>query len=169
MTERDGAWMARILARFTPAVVRVLAESARFTDPANTDYLDTVLEGRLAKILERYLTVLSPITDVRLEGRDRVCGVDLAEWRGLRAPMAFRYSARRLGGPWLDVERRAGGGLCVTLPHAAPDGGPPDGAKARYVRIRIEDGVAQGPLVVHLYDLGPARGYFLAGLERPPR
>jgi hypothetical protein len=33
--------------------------------------------------------------------------------------------------------------------------------------VRIEDGVAKAPLVVHLYDLGPSRGYFLAGLERP--
>ena len=34
------------------------------------------------------------------------------------------------------------------------------------MRVRIDDGVAQGALVVHLYDLGPSRGYFLAGFER---
>jgi hypothetical protein len=166
MTERDAAWMARILARFTPEMVRTLAELGKFSDPENTDYLESILDGRLAKILERYLTRLSPITDVRLEGRDRLCGVDLAEWRGLRDASRFRYTARMIGLSWQAVERRPGAQVCVTLPHIAPDTGVPDEAPKRYVRMRIEDGVAKGPLVVHLYDLGPTRGYFLVGLER---
>jgi hypothetical protein len=167
MTERDGAWMARILARFTPEVVHTLVRLARFSDPANTEYLEGVLQGRLRRILERYLTRVSPLADVHLEGPERLCAIDLAEWRGLRDPNRFRYEARLLGGRWLAVERRPGAGICLTLPHVAPDGGQPDDAPARYVRIRVDDGVARGALVVHLYDLGPARGYRLAGLERP--
>jgi hypothetical protein len=167
MTERDAAWMARILARFTPEMVRTLAEMGRFTDPANTAYLDGVLEGRLRKILERYLTRLSPITEVHVEGTETLCGVDLAEWRGLRDPGAFHYAARIVGRrEWLPVARRAGGEVCVTLPHVEPDGSSPDDAPARYVRVRVQDGVARGPLVAHLYDLGPTRGYRLAGLVR---
>jgi hypothetical protein len=169
MTERDAAWMARILARFTPETVRTIAGAAAFTDPADTTYLVDVLEGRLQKILERYLTRLSPITDVHLEGRDVLCGTDLAEWRALRRPTAFRYAARPLGGPWLDVERRPEAGVCVHLTHAASDGGSADDDPRRYVRVRLEDGVAPGPLVVHLYDLGPSRGFRVAGLERPDR
>jgi hypothetical protein len=169
MTERDGAWMARILARFTPEAVRTLAETGKFSDPANTDYLERVLEGRLAKILERYLTRLSPITDVHVEDGARLCGVDLAELRRLRDAARFRYTARRVDGAWLTVDRRPGAQVCVMLDHRAPDGGIPDASLARYVRVRIEDGVAEGPLIAHLYDLGPARGFFLAGLERPDR
>jgi hypothetical protein len=168
MTERDGAWMARILARFTPDQVHALAGLARYSDPANTVYLEQMLAGRLAKVLDRYLTRLSPVTELHLEGKDRLCGVDLAELRGVRAPDAFQYHARRVGGPWLQgVERRVGAQVCVTVPHLAPDGGPADDAVERYVRVRIQDGVAPGPLVAHLYDLGPARGYKLVGLERP--
>lgn len=180
MTERDGAWMARILARFTPEMVRTLAEMGQFADPENTDYLQGVLDGRLAKILDRYLTRLSSMGEVHLEG-ERLCGVDLAEWRGVRDASLFRYTARVVGGvvpssaaasssarwPWLRVERRSGAQVCVTLTHVASDGGAPDAAAERYVRVHIEDGVAKGPLVVHLYDLGPTRGYYLAGLERP--
>ncbi len=166
MTERDAAWMARILARFTPAHVRALAEMGRLSDPANTAYLEQVLNGRLRKILERYLLSLSPLSDVRLTSGS-LCAVDLAEWRGLRAPAAFQYTARVLGGPWLPVERGPAGVVCVRVPHVAPDGGPPDASAERYVRVRLADGVARGPLVVHLYDQGPLRGYFLAGLERP--
>jgi hypothetical protein len=169
MTERDGAWMARILARFTPEMVRTLAEMTKLSDRGNTDYLDAVLRGRLDKILERYLTRLSPVSDVHVEAADRLCAIDLAEWRGLRDPAHFAYSARRLGGGWLPVERRAGGQICVTLPREVPDEGLPDDAAARYVRVRIEDGVARGPLVADLYNLGPVRGYVLAGLERPER
>jgi len=170
MTERDGAWMARILARFTPEMVATLAEMGQFTDPGNTSYLASVLEGRLQKILERYLTRLSPIGDVHVEGSDQVCGVDLAEARRVRAPSAFAYvayAARSTGGKALPVSRREGGGVCVTVPHVAGDGGAPDDAPQRYFGVAIADGVARGPLVAYLYDLGPSRGYRLAGLERP--
>ena len=79
-----------------------------------------------------------------------------------------RSGTRRgcVGGGWLPVERRAGGAGLRDLPHVAEDGGAADADPGRYVRVRLEDGVATGPLVAHLYDLGPARGYVLAGLER---
>jgi hypothetical protein len=173
MTERDGAWMARILSRFTPELVTTLAEMGQFTDAGNTAYLAGVLEGRLQRILDRYLTRLSPIADVRVEGSDQLCGVDLAEARRVRDPSSFVYTAymvrSRGSGPSVPAVRRAGGGLCVTLPHVAGEGGNADDAPERYVGVAIEDGVARGPLVAYLYDLGPARGYRLAGIERPER
>ncbi len=158
MTERDGAWMARILARFTPEMVRALARMGRLSSESDTEYLATVLEGRLEKILERYLLRLSPMAEVRVAG-DELCATDLAEWRGLRAPEQFQYTARRLGGEWLPVRREPAGGVCVPLSHAGSD--------SNYVRIALRDGVARGALVAHLYDLGPGRGFALAGLERP--
>jgi hypothetical protein len=166
MTERDGAWMARLLARFTPPLVRTLAEMGQFSEPSETDYLAEVLEGRLQRILERYLTRLSSITDLTLDGEE-LCGVDLVEWRALRRPEQLHYGARWTRRSGLAVERRPEGRVCVRLPHAAPDGGPRDDAAQRYAVVTIEDGVSRGPLRVHLYDLGPARGYRLVGLERP--
>ena len=105
MTEHDAAWMARILARFTPDTVRTLAALANFTDPRSTSRLATVLEGRLERILDRYLTRLSPIGELRIEGRDRLCGVDLAEARAVRDVTAFAYVARGPNGAELPVER----------------------------------------------------------------
>jgi hypothetical protein len=174
MTERDGAWMARILARFTPGMVDALARMADYTKPEETAYLRDVLEGRLEKILERYLTRLSPITDVHVEGTSRLCGVDLAEWRRLREPKAFRYTANVLGSvggrsAWTTVERPGRAEVCVTLPHVAADGGLAADDASRYMRVRVDDGVANGPLIAHLYDLGPVRGFRLAGLQRPER
>jgi hypothetical protein len=169
MTERDGAWMARILARFTPEMVTALARLGEFSSPAATAFVVDTLEGRLARILDRYLTRLSPIADVRVEGDGLLCGVDLAERRGGRGAEAFRYEARLADGAPLAVTRRSGGEVCVALPRIAGDGGPGDDAPARYFGVAIADGVARGPLVAYLYDRGPARGYALAGVERPCR
>jgi hypothetical protein len=167
MTERDGAWMARILARFTPQNVAELARLGEFSDPSNTTFVAQVLEGRLRRILDRYLTRLSPLSDVRLEGTDRLCAVNLAARRRVREPATFRHTARLADGTALTVEPRAEGEICVTLPHRAPAGGASDDAPARYQGVVLTDGVARGPLLVYLYDLGPTRGFHLAGLERP--
>ena len=112
----------------------------------------------------RYLTRLSPLSDVHIAGGDRLCAEDLAETRQLRPAAEFRYDARFASGAPeqpLPVVRPPEGGICVTLPHVAADGAE------RSVRVTIADGVASGPLVAQLYDLGPMRGYRLAGLERP--
>ncbi|HSQ66357.1 MAG TPA: hypothetical protein VLM85_24205 [Polyangiaceae bacterium] len=167
MTERDGAWMARILSHFSPEMVRTLAEMSDFSNPGHTDYLAQTLEGRLERILARYLTRLSPIADVHMEGADTVCGVDLAELRGVRPAASFQYKVTWDKTIPLRLSKRPGAGVCVTLPHFADDRGPRDDAPERYVRITLVDGVAHGPLVVDLYDLGPSRGYHLAGVERP--
>jgi len=169
MTERDAAWMTRILARFTPEHIATLARMGNFTDPEQTEYLATVLQGRLDKILARYLTRLSPIDNLRVEDAGRLCGVDLARWRRVRDPASFRYRAWIAGGHALNITQGPDGDLCVALAHVAPDGGPSDDASSRYVRVNITNGIAPGPLVAHLYDLGPARGFVLVGIERPER
>jgi len=169
-TERDGAWMARILARFTPEMVTKLAKMGQFSDPFHTSYLNQVLQGRLDKILARYLTRLSPVGDVHVDN-SRLCGLDLARLRGVAPDDRFQYHAS------LSVEGAAAersvpvipgksAEVCVDLPHVAADGGSPDDAPGRYVIVRLTNGVAGGPLAAHLYDLGPARGFKLAGIER---
>ena len=155
MTERDAAWMARILAHFTPEMIHALAKSGDFTDESDARWLEVVLEGRLERILERYLGRLSPIADAKLEG-DTLCGVDLAALRGVRPASKFRYAARVVNGPALGVTND-GARVCVKVPHVR------EGA---YIRVAIDDGFAKAPLVAHVYDLG-ARGFALAGVERP--
>ena len=154
MTERDAAWMARILARFTPEMIHALAEMGDFSDPAQTAYIEHVMDGRLSRVLERWLGRLSPIGELRIDG-DELCGVDMAEMHGLRAPGAFRYSARVNGAP-LSIARAPRGRVCAAL-RRSPE---------QYVRVEIEDGFAKAKLVAHVYDLGD-RGFELAGVERP--
>ncbi len=168
MTERDGAWMARVLSRMTPDLVRALASAGQFSDAANTAYLADVLEGRLTKILDRYLTRLSPIADMRLEDA-ALCATDLAAKRRVRDPALFAFRASTRDGLPLPVVRRDEASFCIPMPHDAADGGVPDDDASRYRRVAIEDGVARGPLLAYLYDLGPSRGFRLVGIERPER
>ncbi len=158
MTERDGAWMARILAHFTKEMVRTLAEMGNFSDPTDTDYLAYVLEARLERILDRYLTRLSPLSDVHLEGGVELCAFDLARYRQVRKDSAFHYEARLDARGSLPTTVDGDGRICVALPRPSSSG---------YHVVSIYNGVAKGPLDVHLYDLGAVRGYLLAGLERP--
>ncbi len=137
----------------------------QFADPGNTAYLAEVLEGRLVKDPDRYLTRLSPIANHVEDGAPG--GTDLAARRAVRDPALFRFRASTPDGRLLPVVRRDATNICVPLVHQAPDGGAPDDDASRYVRVAIEDGVARGPLLAYLYDLGPARGFQLVGLERP--
>ncbi|HEX8791056.1 MAG TPA: hypothetical protein VF765_08880, partial [Polyangiaceae bacterium] len=157
MTERDAAWMARILARFTPEVIRAVAETARFSDPRNTGYVTEVLQGRLDRILERYLTRLSSITDLTIEGNERLCGLDLAEQRHLREQAGFRYAAHTDDGVVLPVHRGDRGRICVVLPRTA--------RARRYLDLVLADGVSPSPLHAYLYELEGGR-YDLAGIAR---
>lgn len=167
MTERDAAWMARILSRFTPEMIAALTDAGRLTRPHERARLAFVLEGRLARILDRWLTRLSPLADVHLDARGRLCGDDRALARHIRDPAAFRHTAT-LDRASLHVEREAESSICVTIPHVAEDvTAATRYEEARYVIVRIENGVARGPLLAHLYDFGPTRGYQLVGLERP--
>jgi hypothetical protein len=169
MTERDGAWMARIPARFTPEIVGELGRMAKFSDPRKTAYLTSVLEGSIEKILQRYLTRMSPFSDVHVSGTDRLCAEDLAGTRHLRPPADFRsdvHPSRGTDKEPLPVTLQPDGAICITLPYVAAEGGRRGDDAESYVRDTNADGVARGPLVAHLYDLGPTRGYRLAGLER---
>lgn len=119
-TEHDDAWMARILARFTPAHVEAAVAVGELTDPAVRAALARVLRERRVAILERYLTNLSPLAWPRAE-RGRVCLEDLTVSAGIRAPDERRYRAWTAasltpgtGGP--RAVRAAGARVCVELP-----------------------------------------------------
>lgn len=171
MTEQDGAWMARILARFTDDLVAAAVAVGQYTE-GDTRYLTQTLITRRDDILRRYLTRLSPIADVHLEG-DAICGTDLARKTHVIPDEQTSFSATLYAGKWLKPKWRLapiaalGGNVCVTLPHVAEDGGAIDDDPSRYIAVDLANGYAHGPLRTYLYDLGPRRGFRLVGIERP--
>lgn len=169
MTEADGAWMARILARFTPAHVEAAVRAGNLTSSEQSRYLLQVLLLRQQAILRRYFANVSPLTDVGFVG-DEVCAKDLARSTGTYPAHAFRYAAtvaRADGAPEAaSVRLGADGVVCAKVPARVRDARISDGDPARYVVVRLQNGASQGPLSLHLYDLG-AGGLRLAGIERP--
>ena len=174
MTEHDGAWMARIIARFGEPHLQAAVAVGNYTEPRHRAFLLHHLRERQRLLLRRYLARLSPLTDLKIEGSDRLCGVDLGRVTGVFPEAKFDYRARGYEGPRAVASARAfharatgAAEFCVGLPHIAPDRGSPDGDLSRYLVIDVWNGQAAAPVRAHLYDLGPQRGYRLAGVERP--
>ena len=145
-TERDNAWMARILSRFDRADIQTLVKIGRFTRPDAEEYLVNVLEERLVMILARYLTVLSPIADLHIENGDTLCGVDLARRRGLRPEHEYAYRAGALP---ISVEPE--GRICMRMPRGNWS-------------VRIASSQAKGQLDVQIHET--ANGVAIAGITR---
>lgn len=168
MTERDGAWMARIIARFTRRELQAIVGAARFTDPGDAAYIIDVLVARQRAILERYLTRLSPLADVRREADGRICAVDLARARGVFAPGRFHYQVvEEIGDRRVQLPASPGpeGAVCFVPRPFARDGLAADDA-GRRVTFRIRNVTAARPLEIHAYDLG-SDGMRIVGLRRP--
>jgi hypothetical protein len=171
MSEADGAWMARILSRFGPSHIEAAVKVGDFTQPKHHAYLVRTLIARQQKILARYFSKLSPVSDLAVDGA-RLCGVDLARKTATYADSRFRYSAVVHTGQSLEARQSANvapgpdGAVCVDLPRVAGDGGEKDDSPSRYLVVKIQNGQADAPLSAHLYDLGPTKGYRLVGVER---
>ena len=171
--ERDGAWAARIIARFEPEHVAAAVKAGDLTKPEHTKFLIDTLLARQKIILARYFSKVSPVTDVHVEN-DTLCAVDLARKTTTWPESSFSYKASvqragadRTSDEHPQVTASEGGKVCIPLPPKAPPGGPADDHPSRYVVVRLTNGVAKGPLVLHLYDLGATGGLRLAGIERP--
>lgn len=171
LTEGDAAWATRIITRFTPEQIAAAVRAGRLSNPDHTAFLNRVLLNRQRTLETRYFAKLSPLSDVTLEG-DRLCAVDLSRRKGTYAESSYRYRASiaRAGegrASLLPIAALEGGKVCMPLPSRMPDGGAPDDDRSRYVVVRVLNGASKGPLELHLYDRGPAKGYALAGIERP--
>jgi hypothetical protein len=170
MTERDAAWMARIIAKIDEDAIDAMVDAAQIKNAVVDKELRRVLKGRRDKLLRRWLKKLSPLTSPEIVG-DKVCLEDVVVTAKL-APMASRkYLIRGYAGEKLEqvemptATSPSDGRVCVALPGAA-------GASTTSPRYTIVDVhswspgfEAIGPARVHLYDLGGS--YKVVGLERP--
>jgi hypothetical protein len=165
-TEQDCAWGARILSQFDPHRIRVLARTGHFSRPETEDEFVRILLERRRRILERWLTRISPLSEPALEGRE-LCMHDLAVESGTRDQRTRHYSTRLYSGvpprAIAAVPIHAGNGrVCITLPdHRAAQ------PEYRIVDLRATSGEDHtAPARVHLYQL-PNGEYRVVGLERP--
>jgi hypothetical protein len=171
MTELDGAWATRIIARFTREHLEAVVRVGDYSNKFHSEVLTKALIRRRDKIRERYFKDLSPVADVRVTG-SKVCATDLARQAGTWPDADFKYEATLHTGKMLDqsakltAEKGASGAVCVELPKVAASDSLPESDPGRYAVLDVTNGVAEGPLRVHFYDLG-SKGFKLVGLERP--
>jgi len=172
MTEHDGAWMSRIIARIRPVDVVAIVRAGQIAVPSQELAIIDILQKRRMAILRRYLTRLSPVADVTPTATG-ICAVDLGLRAQIAAPGQFAYRVDVAEGAAQSNRQKAtvskaytDGTLCIDIPRTAPDGGVPDGDGSRYRVIRVWNGVAKGALHIHLYDRGPTRGLTVVGLVR---
>lgn len=167
MTEHDAAWMARKIARFSPADIKRLVELGRWKDPADVAYLVDKLIERQTRILDRYFAKLSPIGDVRAEG-DKICATDFSRKRLINISTSYRYKATEHSNhESVEVTVTPGedGELCIQ-PKSIANQGTVENDPRRIVTIEVTNGTHAGPLVIHTYDLGP-KGLKVVGVTRP--
>ncbi|NJK88388.1 MAG: hypothetical protein HC923_02655 [Myxococcales bacterium] len=164
--ESDLAWMARILARFTPQHIDALVDRGRLSNAVVAEELRRILRVRREKMLERYLSKLSPLTWPELR-KGRLCLQDLMTWTRLRDRASREYEATLVSEEArrpeiLDVQREEDDYVCVPLPTSAAGGG------SGYVVVDVsswtEGRDRPGPARVHLRLDGAPR---IVGLERP--
>jgi hypothetical protein len=166
MTEHDAAWMARILARIDPELVEGMLEQADAPAQLHSE-LARILLGRRRRILERYLTRLSPLSPPSLSAeRDGIwlCTVDLAVLADVAQPRP--YEARLMSSApetALEVRSRPPGSACVHLPALLPAGAS---GHEMVIEMSITGASsAPGPIRFHLYESVPG-GWLLTGVER---
>jgi hypothetical protein len=174
MTERDAAWMARVIARIDRPQLDAMVRNVPMSEPLRSELL-RILAGRRAKILRRYLERLSPLAAPQLLARGEhvwLCATDL----GVRAGSALDrrvYAARA----WSTVGSGAGSALpvelalraadepCVLLPRAPGA----NRSNPAYWIVELRTGRAPAlpyPARFHLYQTADLE-YAVVGLERP--
>jgi hypothetical protein len=172
-SERDAAWMARIIARFDEAHLKRVLKEADLT-PELAARLLGVLVGRREKVLRRYLTRLSPLAwpEVLPAGPSaHLCLEDMALTAGIVSPRARGYATRAWATTELDPipvgtgHAERGRYVCLHLPKVSGA----SKASPKYLIVDVTAKTASTstqPVRVHLYHLG-GRDYRVVGLERP--
>jgi hypothetical protein len=177
----DGAWMARIIARFSEAHIRAMVSEARLSSETNEEELMRILLARQQEILDDYLRVVSPLADFEVRDGRYLCMRDLASLNRVFDPRSVRYHTRfyhaEYESPlWSRVENPASQAnpaeICIDLIHEnfeRPSVGSDDGYAIVDIEIVPEPGSEPiPPARLHFYDT-EERGFVLVGIERPER
>lgn len=173
-SERDSAWMARIVARFSDEILTAIVKQGELA-PAHEARLLEVLRGRRDRVLRRYLGRLSPlawpVTRAR-NGAAELCLEDLGVTSGTTARADRLYAARAFVGSSFEEQPIAAsrlgsdGRVCVALPGAQKGSITTPLPLIVDLTASTRGGKAAFPARVFLYQRDD-RIYQVVGLERP--
>lgn len=170
----DLAWMARRIAQIGRKHIQVAVDAGDLANSKEAIRLVDILVGRREKILRASFSRVSPLANVTLTQR-QLCMSDLGVVAGTSLPQAVSYASsfQRASGDRSSATLRhevfaERAQVCIDLPPHFARAASLDGSVDRYGTIDIVriDGKTKTTLRAHVYDLGQARGYVLAGVER---
>jgi hypothetical protein len=102
MRPDDAFWAARIVARFSDAMIRGVVEKARYSDPAATDYVARTIAARRDKVVRAFLNGVCPVVDPGLTADGTLRFVNAAVEAGAATP-AEAYTLR-----WFTLDNATG-------------------------------------------------------------
>jgi len=181
-TERDKAWMTRVIAEIRPEDIRAMVDASNITDDTMSSELYRILLDRRERILRRYFEKISPLTQPRVietprsdEGTRSLCLRDLAVSTGVVDALHRPYVAQaweHLGGSRV-AERERGRMfrmnpdlVCVELPRLESTPEDPGYLVVDVLGLFDRGDTTAAPARVHLYQLGDD-DYRVVGIERP--
>jgi len=173
MTERDAAWMTRIVARFTDEHIDAAVKQGQFTNPIVASEASRILKSRRDKILQRWLTRLSPLSEPRLAQGDattKLCLRDLSllpkatakDGRQYKGRVSFNSTSARD----ISVRSNGQGEACAELPNASEASDAHPLYAVAEIQASYPGQARESPVRIYLYQTGPNR-FRIVGLERP--
>jgi hypothetical protein len=165
----DGFWAARRVMAFSDAMIRAVAATGEYSDPAAGRHLADVLIKRRNAIGREYLTAINPVTDLALDNAGALTFRNAAVDAGVAAaPASYRAD-------WFAFDnatsesRPIGNTTAGTARMQAPAGFA--GASGNFIRISLSAVGGPNPSwerPVQAYFGRQAGGWRLVGFERLP-
>jgi hypothetical protein len=173
MTERDAAWMTRIVARFADEHIDAAVKQGQFTNPIVASEASRILKSRRDKILQRWLTRLSPLSEPRLAQGDattKLCVRDLSLLPKATAKDGRQYKGRvsfdSTSARDISVRSNGQGEACAELPNASEASDAHPLYAVAEIQASYPGQAREYPVRIYLYQTGPNR-FRIVGLERP--
>jgi hypothetical protein len=167
MQPDDAFWAARLVLRFSDAVLRAVVAKARYTEPGASEYILNTLIKRRDKVLKTWLTAVNPLVDPVLDENGTLTFANAA----IASRVASRPSSYTL--TWSRFDNASGVAIgtpeqiSTTEPRATA---PPRAlADAEFVSVAVRTNHPDYPhwsAPVTFYFRRAARGWRAVGLDR---
>jgi hypothetical protein len=168
--EEDRFWAARIVAAFSDDAVRAIVATARFSDPAATEYLARIILERRSKVLSTWLNATNPLVNLALSPAGTLTFDNQSELAAV-GKAAERYTVQ-----WSRFDNATrqfepfGGEVAFTAAHTQAPADllavRPEFLSARLRAHHPDHPAWSEPLMAYFRRAGD--GWTLVGLERNP-